>query len=86
MKIKFYFHEYFWEKTKNENAYKYVARSATLQEAPDQLKDLYNSYIFEAIESDFRGKHILSCEEVLYEINKIECGEGTTAQSSAVQK
>lgn len=75
MKIKFYFHEYCWEKTKNENASKYVARSATLQGAPDQLKDLYNSYIFEAIESDFRGKDILSCEEVLYEINKIECGE-----------
>jgi hypothetical protein len=70
MKIKFYFHEYCWEKTKNKDASRYVARSATLQGAPGQLKDLYNSYIFEAIESDFRGKDILSCEEVLDEIKK----------------
>ena len=74
MKIKFYFHEYCWEKTKNKDASRYVARSATLQGAPGQLKDLYNSYIFEAIESDFRGKDLLSCEEVLDEIKKIERG------------
>ena len=72
MKIKFYFHEYRWKK--NKGASRYVARSATLQGAPAQLKDLYNSYIFEAIESDFRGKDILSCEEVLDEIKKIERG------------
>ena len=57
---------------KNKDVSRYVARSAMHQGAPDQLKDLYNSYIFEAIESDFRGKDILSCEEVLDEINKIE--------------
>jgi hypothetical protein len=74
MKIKFYFHEYLWEKTKNKDASRYVARSATLQGAPDQLKDLYNSYIFEAIESDFKGKDILSCEEVLNKIDEIEYG------------
>jgi hypothetical protein len=77
MKIKFYVHEYYWPPKKDKPASRYLARYAKLQEATPELELLYTSYIFDAISSDFQGKGILSCEEVLNEINKIEHeGEG----------